>query len=62
MHLFQITPNATKNGYVLLHRVVMENHLGRLLEKNEVVLMNRHNSGSMTERLNALVLKTSDQK
>lgn len=30
-------PTATKNGYVLLYRVVMENHLGRLLEKNEVV-------------------------
>ena len=22
-------PKATKNGYVLLHRIVMENHLGR---------------------------------
>ena len=30
-------PNATKNGYVLLHRVVMENHLGRLLFPEEVV-------------------------
>lgn len=30
-------PNATKNGYVLLHRVIMENHLGRLLNSNEVV-------------------------
>ena len=30
-------PNATKNDYVLHHRVVMENHLGRLLDKNEVV-------------------------
>ena len=30
-------PNATKNGYVLLHRVIMENHLGRLLNTNEIV-------------------------
>lgn len=30
-------PNRTKNDYVLLHRVVMENHLGRLLNTNEVV-------------------------
>lgn len=30
-------PKATKNGYVLEHRVVMENHLGRLLDPNEVV-------------------------
>lgn len=30
-------PNATKNGYVLYHRIVMENHLGRLLDKSEVV-------------------------
>ena len=28
-------PKATKNGYVLLHRVIMENHLGRLLNDDE---------------------------
>lgn len=30
-------PNATFRGYVLHHRIVMENHLGRLLSKEEVV-------------------------
>ena len=30
-------PNATKNGYVLEHRIAMENHLGRLLNPDEVV-------------------------
>lgn len=30
-------PNRTKNDYVLYHRIIMENHLGRLLNSNEVV-------------------------
>lgn len=30
-------PNATKHGYVLEHRIVVENALGRLLTTNEVV-------------------------
>ncbi len=30
-------PNATANGYVLEHRIVAENHLGRLLYDYEVV-------------------------
>lgn len=40
-------PNATKNGYVLEHRVVLENKLGRLLERNEEahhIDENRHNN------------------
>lgn len=30
-------PNSIKHGYVLLHRIVMENSLGRLLNSDEVV-------------------------
>jgi hypothetical protein len=30
-------PSCTKHGYVLHHRVVVENHLGRLLDPTEVV-------------------------
>lgn len=30
-------PNATKYGYVLAHRIIMENHLGRILNCNEIV-------------------------
>jgi len=30
-------PNAIKYGYVLHHRIVVENHLKRLLKRNEVV-------------------------
>lgn len=36
-------PKATKYGYVLHHRIVMENHLGRLLNKNEIVHHKNHN-------------------
>lgn len=36
-------PFATKNGYVLEHRIIMENHLNRVLNPNEVV---HHINGS----------------
>lgn len=40
-------PNATKNGYVLEHRVVLENKLGRLLyefEDGHHIDENKHNN------------------
>lgn len=40
-------PNKTKNNYVLFHRVVVENHIGRLLTISEVVHHkdgNKHNN------------------
>lgn len=36
-------PKATKNGYVLLHRALMENKLGRYLTDDEVVHHKDHN-------------------
>lgn len=36
-------PYATKYGYVLHHRIVMENHLGRLLDSSEIVHHINHN-------------------
>lgn len=41
-------PNSTKNGYVLLHRIIMENHLGRILNTNEVV---HHIDGNKTNNI-----------
>ena len=36
-------PHATKHGYVLEHRVVVENHLNRILDKDEIVHHKNHN-------------------
>lgn len=36
-------PNASKHGYVLAHRVIMENHIGRLLRSDEIVHHIDHN-------------------
>ena len=36
-------PKANQYGYVLHHRVIMENHLSRLLNENEIVHHKNHN-------------------
>lgn len=51
-------PKATKNGYVLLHRVIMENHLGRLLNDDEVVHHKDHDKKhNVIENLEVLSAK-----
>ena len=52
-------PNSTKNGYVLEHRIIMENHLGRLLKSDEVV--HHINNNSKDNNLSNLQLMTSKE-
>lgn len=52
-------PRATKHGYVLVHRIVVENHLNRLLNANEVV---HHKNGQMHDnRLENLEVLTNSK-
>ncbi len=52
-------PNATKNNYVLYHRIVVENALGRLLDSDEVV---HHINGNKKDNIleNLQVLTSSE--
>lgn len=51
-------PNATKHGYVLMHRIVVENHLGRLLNPEELVHhVNHKKKDNRIENLEVLTSK-----
>lgn len=52
-------PNAGKYGYVLEHRIIMENYLGRLLNPNEVV--HHINSNKKDNRIENLELMTCSE-
>jgi hypothetical protein len=52
-------PRATSKNYVLLHRIVMENHIGRLLEPDEDV--HHINGDAFDNRIENLELMTHSE-
>lgn len=55
-------PKATKNHYVLMHRAIMENYLGRILEDNEVVHHKDHNKkNNSIDNLELLTITTHNE-
>lgn len=52
-------PNSNYNGYVLLHRAIVENYLGRVLDTNEVV---HHKNGNKKDnRTENLQVMTNEE-
>ncbi len=52
-------PRRTKNNYVLLHRVLMENHLGQLLDSDAVI--HHINGHKKDNRISNLQIMTASQ-
>jgi hypothetical protein len=53
-------PMANKNGYIPLHRLIMQAKLGRLLEPNEIV--HHKNGNTLDNRIENLELMESLSK
>lgn len=60
MILLKSHPGADRDGYVYEHRVVFEKHIGRFLEKKEVI--HHKNANRSDNRIENLELKSSQSE